>query len=249
MPICVKGNFIWERNITDLEQKWLEWYGEEFDIGSAIAQENNEHHDIFEFDNYIVTISCDGVFVNEKFPGLYFPECESLSEKLQQDILKLSRKACPFKPVLDDGQEIHKLGKMNLTPSEDAWFLDLVRGYAEHYGNSRDYQPQIAHVYFIPEDGCINPHVQNQELVTQPIINIWLGDSGIITFQKWGYDYQTTGKRQDYPIHEIKVQSGDVLIMSGESRIYQFGVKEILPGSSNLLSKPGSVLMSIRQFR
>ena len=79
---------------------------------------------------------------------------------------------------------------------------------------------------------------ENERDKTQPIVTLSLGDSCI---------FQVGGFERSVKPQEVRLDSGDCLVMFGQGRMLFHGVKEILPVSSNILSKPGRVSLTFRK--
>lgn len=71
-----------------------------------------------------------------------------------------------------------------------------------------------------------------------PIVSVSLGDSA--TFRIGGL------KRRD-PSMAITLNSGDVLVMGGPSRLRYHGIDRILPGTSDLLDEGGRINLTMRR--
>lgn len=79
----------------------------------------------------------------------------------------------------------------------------------------------------------------DEEATEAPIVMISLGDSAIFVIG---------GLSRDDPKHEIMVQSGDVVVMGGKSRMAWHGVNSIIPCTSRLLGEArGRFALTIRQ--
>lgn len=72
---------------------------------------------------------------------------------------------------------------------------------------------------------------------TAPVLSISLGDTGV--FRLGG---TTRGGRTT----RIDLESGDVLILAGPSRLAHHGIARILPGTSTLLDSPGRINVTCR---
>ena len=79
---------------------------------------------------------------------------------------------------------------------------------------------------------------KTEENLSAPIISISLGDTGIFVL---GGLIRTDETRQ------YIVQSGDAIVMSGESRNFFHAFKETVPNTSNLLKNGGRLNLTIRQ--
>ncbi len=99
--------------------------------------------------------------------------------------------------------------------------------------------PEACLVNYYDVDAKMGMHVDNdEEDFSAPVISISLGDSCLFRFGS----IARGGKTQS-----IKLESGDVIILSGESRLIYHGVDRIYPGTSTLLSQPGRINLTLRR--
>jgi DNA oxidative demethylase len=70
-----------------------------------------------------------------------------------------------------------------------------------------------------------------------PVLSVSLGDSCIFRFG---------GNTRGAPTRSLRLSSGDVLVMSGASRLCFHGVDRIISGTSKLLDKPGRINLTLR---
>jgi DNA oxidative demethylase len=70
-----------------------------------------------------------------------------------------------------------------------------------------------------------------------PVLSVSLGDSCIFRFG---------GNTRSAPTRSLRLSSGDVLVMSGASRLCFHGVDRIISGTSKLLDKPGRINLTLR---
>lgn len=101
---------------------------------------------------------------------------------------------------------------------------------------------------FLPQSCLINLYKTGEKLgmhqdsteenLSAPIISISLGDSGIFTLGR---------KQRNDETKQYIVQSGDVIVMSGESRNFFHAFKGIVSNTSNLLKNGGRLNLTIRQ--
>lgn len=115
---------------------------------------------------------------------------------------------------------------------------DLAITLAKETGNS-DFYPESCLLNFYRKGQKLGLHQDNTETnLSAPIISISLGDSGIFILG---------GKHRTAETKQYIVQSGDCLVMSGESRNYFHSFKGIVPNSSSLLKNGGRLNLTIRQ--
>lgn len=115
---------------------------------------------------------------------------------------------------------------------------ELAIALARETGND-DFSPESCLINFYSEGQKLGLHQDNTENnLTAPIISISLGDAGIFVLG---------GKQRINEIKQYIVQSGDCIIMSGESRNYFHAFKGIVPNTSSLLKNGGRLNLTIRQ--
>lgn len=115
---------------------------------------------------------------------------------------------------------------------------ELALALAEGTGNG-DFYPESCLLNFYSKGQKLGLHQDNTEQnLSAPIISVSLGDTGIFILG---------GKhRTDETKHYI-IQSGDCIVMSGESRNYFHAFKGVVPNTSSLLRNGGRLNLTIRQ--
>ena len=71
-----------------------------------------------------------------------------------------------------------------------------------------------------------------------PVLSVSLGDTCLFRFG---------GNKRNDPTRSIRLESGDVLVMGGPSRLCFHGVDRIEAGSSDLLAKGGRINLTLRR--
>ena len=71
-----------------------------------------------------------------------------------------------------------------------------------------------------------------------PVVSISLGDAALFRF---GGTSRSGGTKS------IRLQSGDVVVIGGASRLAYHGIDRIIPGSSTLLGEPGRINLTLRR--
>ncbi|MEM8876303.1 MAG: alpha-ketoglutarate-dependent dioxygenase AlkB [Pseudomonadota bacterium] len=103
--------------------------------------------------------------------------------------------------------------------------------------------------YGHPPEACLINHYapgtrmglhqdSDEQAVNAPVVSISLGDTALFRFG----DTVRGGKTQS-----IKLQSGDVIVMGGESRMIYHGVDRVLPDTSRLLRQAGRINLTLRR--
>jgi alkylated DNA repair protein (DNA oxidative demethylase) len=71
-----------------------------------------------------------------------------------------------------------------------------------------------------------------------PVVSLSLGDTGLFRFG---------GTKRGGPTRSIPLNSGDLLVFGGESRLIFHGVDRISPGTSTLLPEGGRINLTLRR--
>jgi alkylated DNA repair protein (DNA oxidative demethylase) len=71
-----------------------------------------------------------------------------------------------------------------------------------------------------------------------PVVSVSLGDTAV---------FRVGGVRRNDPSTSIRLTSGDVLILEGESRLAFHGIDRVLPGTSTLLPSGGRLNLTLRR--
>ncbi|MFG1464024.1 alpha-ketoglutarate-dependent dioxygenase AlkB [Xanthobacter sp. DSM 24535] len=101
------------------------------------------------------------------------------------------------------------------------------------------YPPQACLINWYAPDARMSLHQDRDEHdFSAPVLSISLGDSAVFRIGE-------TERRG--PTRSLRLASGDVLMLSGESRLAFHGVDRILPGSSTLLPHPGRFNLTLRR--
>jgi alkylated DNA repair protein (DNA oxidative demethylase) len=78
---------------------------------------------------------------------------------------------------------------------------------------------------------------EDEQDFSAPIVSVSLGDSGV---------FRIGGLTRREPTLAVELQSGDVVVMGGESRLRYHGIDRIRPGSSDLLAEGGRINLTLR---
>ena len=102
-------------------------------------------------------------------------------------------------------------------------------------------QPESALINWYGEDGSLGLHQDKTEKCLAPVISVSIGDDCLFT---------VGGLERSNRKHDLRLHSGDVLIMAEEHRLVFHGVKRILPNTAPVeleFRQPGRVNITIRQ--
>lgn len=78
----------------------------------------------------------------------------------------------------------------------------------------------------------------NEEDYSAPVVSVSLGDTSLFRFG---------GPERKGPTKSVKLNSGDVIVMGGASRLNHHGVDRIYPGTSPLLKEGGRLNLTLRR--
>lgn len=132
-----------------------------------------------------------------------------------------------------------------LHPNGKPWYPmpDRIRDLAMELAalaGEIDYKPQTCLINYYKGNGKLGLHQDNSESNLEPcLISISLGDTAT---------FLLGGCKQSDPIKEIELKSGDCLILASEQRLAFHGIKQVIPGTSNLLKNGGRLNLTIRQI-
>ena len=79
---------------------------------------------------------------------------------------------------------------------------------------------------------------RDEEDFNAPVVSVSLGDTGL---------FRIGGTTRGGKTRSLKLASGDVLVMGGESRLCFHGIDRILPGTSTLLKEGGRINLTMRR--
>lgn len=111
------------------------------------------------------------------------------------------------------------------------WLADLAhRAVADAYGEADGgtdggggYRPDVALVNFYDADARMGLHQDRDERSRAPVVSLSLGDTGLFRLGN------TRGRGR--PWTDVPLESGDLFVSGGPSRLVFHGVPKILPGT------------------
>jgi DNA oxidative demethylase len=189
------------------------------------------------------------------YPGLLDRhEQEQLVETLRDCV----KKAPLFQPIMPRTGRPFNVRMTNL--GSLGWVSDQngYRYQAQHPVTGQNW-PEIPskimeiwkHVarYECPPEACLVNFYQggakmglhqdkDEEDFAAPVVSISLGDTAIFRFG---------GKERGGKTSTLKLASGDVLVMGGESRLCFHGIDRIIQGTSTLLKEGGRINLTLRR--
>jgi alkylated DNA repair protein (DNA oxidative demethylase) len=122
-----------------------------------------------------------------------------------------------------------------------AWLADLGRrAVAAAYGDDGGYRPDIALVNFYDAGARMGQHQDKDERSLAPVVSLSLGDTCVFRF----------GNTRDRgrPWSDVELESGDLFVFGGESRLAYHGVPKTLPGTApHHLGLRGRLNLTLRE--
>ncbi len=113
----------------------------------------------------------------------------------------------------------------------DLW--DDVTGYPV--------QPEACLINWYRDGSKMGAHIDNDEQDAKaPVVSISLGDPAI---------FRMGGPKRGGPTKGLKLFSGDVVVMAGESRFCYHSVSKVFYGESALVPKGGRINLTMRRVR
>jgi DNA oxidative demethylase len=111
----------------------------------------------------------------------------------------------------------------------DVWHA--VSGYS--------HEPQACLVNFYQGGAKMGLHRdEDEEDFSAPVVSISLGDTAV---------FRVGGPERGGKTETLKLASGDVLVMGGESRLCYHGIDRVLTGTSTLLKDSGRINLTLRR--
>ncbi|KMK65534.1 alpha-ketoglutarate-dependent dioxygenase AlkB [Puniceibacterium sp. IMCC21224] len=99
-------------------------------------------------------------------------------------------------------------------------------------------QPECCLINWYAASARMSLHQDRDESdLTMPVVSISLGDEGL---------FRIGGTERKGSTESLWLQSGDVLVLEGASRLAYHGVDRIRPGSSTLLPNGGRINLTLR---
>jgi alkylated DNA repair protein (DNA oxidative demethylase) len=100
-------------------------------------------------------------------------------------------------------------------------------------------QPEACLINYYGPDAKMGLHQDRDEReLSAPVLSISLGDACL---------FRVGGVRREERTVSFRLESGDVVIIGGESRLAFHGVDKIYPGTSALLKREGRINLTLRR--
>lgn len=98
------------------------------------------------------------------------------------------------------------------------------RALADAYGDAGEYRPDIALVNFYAAGARMGQHQDKDERSLAPVVSLSLGDTCVFRFG----NIENRGR----PWTDVELESGDLFVFGGESRLAYHGVPRTRPGTA-----------------
>lgn len=140
----------------------------------------------------------------------------------------------------DDGRAVAafpgELGELSRRAVADAYAIDasLTIGSSGRAGAAGTYLPDVALINWYGPGSRMGMHADRDEKSLAPVVSISLGDTCVFRFG--------TEADRGRPWTDVLLESGDLFVFGGPSRLCFHGVPKVLPGTSD----PGTGLVGGR---
>ncbi|MGI9350637.1 MAG: alpha-ketoglutarate-dependent dioxygenase AlkB [Rhizobiaceae bacterium] len=119
-------------------------------------------------------------------------------------------------------------------PAIPALLLDLWEQFAGY-----ENPPEACLVNFYDPKARMGLHQDRDESdFDAPVLSVSLGDACLFRYG---------GRNRNDPTNSFRLESGDVMLLGGESRMIYHGVDRIYPGTSTLLKNEGRINLTLRR--
>ncbi|QBK29285.1 alpha-ketoglutarate-dependent dioxygenase AlkB family protein [Roseitalea porphyridii] len=190
------------------------------------------------------------------FPGALDPDAQAA---LVADIRAVVEKAPLFTPVMPRTGKPMSVRMSNCGPL--GWVTDKQNGYRYQPTHpvtgeawpamppsivalwdrfaGYEHPPEACLVNFYAPDTRMGLHQDRDEAdFDAPVLSVSLGDDCL---------FRVGGSTRGGKTVSLRLQSGDVLVLGGASRLAYHGVDRIYPGTSMLLKQPGRINLTLRR--
>jgi DNA oxidative demethylase len=120
-----------------------------------------------------------------------------------------------------------------------AWLADLGRRALAAASLDGPFEPDVALINFYDADARMGMHQDRDERSPAPVVSLSLGDTGIFRFGN--------SLDRNRPWTDVPLESGDLFVFSGPSRLAYHGVLRILPGTAPDLGVDGRLNVTLRE--
>ncbi|MDF9279587.1 alpha-ketoglutarate-dependent dioxygenase AlkB [Arthrobacter sp. EH-1B-1] len=122
-----------------------------------------------------------------------------------------------------------------------SWLAGLGRDAVEAAYGSRDdaYNPDAALINFYDSAAKMGMHQDKEEKSLNPVVSLSIGDSCVFRFGNT--------ENRNKPWTDVRLESGDLFVFGGESRLAYHGVMKTFPGTADpILGLDGRLNITLR---
>jgi len=119
------------------------------------------------------------------------------------------------------------------------WLGDLARSALVGAGFDGPYEPDIAVITFYDAAARMGMHQDRDERSPAPVVSISLGDTGVFRLG----NPQTRSR----PWIDVPLESGDLFVFGGPSRLAYHGVPQVRPGTGPDIGLAGRLNITLRE--
>ena len=126
--------------------------------------------------------------------------------------------------------------------TKEAW-PDMPQALLDLWQDVADFpqEPEACLINWYREGNKMGAHIDNDEQEARaPVVSVSLGDPAL---------FRMGGPTRGGPTKGLKLFSGDVVVMGGESRFCYHGVSKIFYGQSALVPRGGRINLTLRRVR
>ena len=126
--------------------------------------------------------------------------------------------------------------------TKEAW-PDMPQALLDLWQDVADFpqEPEACLINWYREGNKMGAHIDNDEQEARaPVVSVSLGDPAL---------FRMGGPKRGGPTKGLKLFSGDVVVMGGESRFCYHGVSKIFYGQSALVPRGGRINLTLRRVR
>lgn len=108
-----------------------------------------------------------------------------------------------------------------------SWLAELGRDAVEAAYGERDesYEPDAALINFYDAAAKMGMHQDKEEKSLEPVVSLSIGDSCVFRFGNT--------QNRNKPWTDVRLESGDLFVFGGESRLAYHGVMKTFPGTAD----------------
>ena len=108
-----------------------------------------------------------------------------------------------------------------------SWLVELGRDAVETAYGERDgfYEPDAALINFYDAAAKMGMHQDKEENSLEPVVSLSIGDSCVFRFGNT--------ENRNKPWTDVRLESGDLFVFGGESRLAYHGVMKTFPGTAD----------------